>query len=65
MDPTANASSSEEIHNELSTRSAIGANAKKPSNAQKLVNSLHGVVVPKVSNQLLRTWCVRSVECVL
>jgi len=49
MDPTANASSSEELRHELSTGSGIEANStKKTNHAQKMVNSLHGVIVPKV-----------------
>mmetsp|Transcript_1860 Transcript_1860/g.4201 ORF Transcript_1860/g.4201 Transcript_1860/m.4201 type:complete len:845 (+) Transcript_1860:54-2588(+) len=47
MEPTANASSSDDMRRELSDDSGIAGQSKKQSNAQKVVNSLHGVVVPK------------------
>lgn len=49
MEATANAGSSEEMRPELSDGSGIAGQAKKQSRGQKVVNSLHGVVVPKVS----------------
>ena len=60
MDPTANASSSEEMRREVSGGSAIEPNSKKKSHAQKVVNSLHGVVIPKVS-RYVRTCRLRHI----
>ncbi|CAJ1931780.1 unnamed protein product [Cylindrotheca closterium] len=47
MDPTPNATAYEEMGGELSEGSGIAAQPRKQSHAQKVANSLHGVVVPK------------------